>query len=599
MATAPAGSSDKIELYGLRWPALMLPIAVEMEMIKRGGRWQMKVSGRWAGEGLFFHYRRLQQLIWPDKIWHKWNNLLLEQFCEKRIIGVMGPASTGKTREACDFALSTYYVWPGGTTVICSSTEKETLEDRVWGEIKAQHKEAKARYPWLPGYVIDSRLRIVTDAKDPFAEDGRDFRNGMVGVPCKKGGSYVGLGAYSGRKNDRVILVADEGQFMPVAYVDAISNLNKNHWFRGIVLGNPKETTDALGKVCEPSAELGGWDGGIDQQPGTKSWPTRFPNGVCVQLPGSDSPNLDGTLGIPLITQEKIDFDIAFYGKDSLQYTMMDEGRMPRGQGLRRVITRQMCLKMQAMEEPVWKGEQRTRIGFLDAAYGAVGGDRCVFGELQFGPDVEGKTILALISTAVVPVSALLDELPEDQIANWVKEECKRRLIPPENFFFDSTGRGSLVGAFGRIWSPLVGTVEFGGNPSDRQVSDQIAVPCSQYYSKFVTELWFSVRLIIMARQFRGMTEEVMNEGCMREWGMVRGNRTEVETKDDMKVKMGRSPDMFDALVAGVEGARRRGFSIASNVARIVTEYGIPNWRDKLREQAATLRARHQLNYKA
>jgi hypothetical protein len=142
-----------------------------------------------------------------------------------------------------------------------------------------------------------------------------------------------------------------------------------------------------------------------------------------VQLVGSDSPNLDGNLGIPIIDQKSIDADIAFYGRDSLQFTMMDEGRMPRGQGLRRVITRQMCLKFGAMEEAIWKNEKRTKIGFLDAAYGSVGGDRCVYGELQFGLDPNDRQILELIPgrTMLVPVSVEVNELPEDQIATFLR----------------------------------------------------------------------------------------------------------------------------------------------------------------------------------
>ena len=53
-----------------------------------------------------------------------------------------------------------------------------------------------------------------------------------------------------------------------------------------------------------------------------------------------------------------------------------------------------------------------------------------------------------------------------------------------------------------------------------------------------------------------------MLEGTLREWIMVSGNRVEVETKDKMKIRTGRSPDLFDALAAGLEGARRLGFKI-------------------------------------
>jgi hypothetical protein len=597
-----------IQLYGMRWPPLMHEVEIERECIRLGGQWK-KSNGKLAGNGLFFHHKRLQQLLHPEKVWHRWNDLLLKNFIEHRIIGVIGPASSGKTREAADFARMSYYCWPECTTIIVSSTELETLEDRVWGEIKAQHKLARKRYDGIPGHLIESRRRLVTDMRqveDGEGDDeGRDFRNGMVGVPCKKGGSYQGLGVFSGRKNKYVILVCDESSHMPRAYVDALSNLNKNTNFKAIVLGNPKDTTDALGIICEPSAELGGWDGGIDQNPGTKVWDIRWPNGVCVQLPGSDSPNLDGKLGIPLITQEQINADIAFYGKDSLQFSMMDEGRMPRGQGLRRVITRQMCLKFHAMEEPVWKSEQRTKIAFLDAAYGSVGGDRTVLGYLEFGPglDKSGEvvTLLALVETMLVPVTAKEKDpnfdIPEEQIAKFVMDKCAAWNIPPTHFFFDTTGRGSLMAAFARVWSPQIQGIEFGGKPTERQVTNEIDVSCREYYSKRVTELWFNVSYTIQSGQFRGMTEEMMQEGSMREWGFVGGNKIEVEPKDKMKLKSGRSPDLFDALVCGLEGARHYGFVIkrAVGTAKSFND----GWKQMIRDRHQRFKERRQLNYRA
>lgn len=235
----------------------------------------------------------------------------------------------------------------------------------------------------------------------------------------------------------------------------------------------------------------------------------------------------------------------------------------------------------------------------MDAAYSAVGGDRCVFGELRFGnaQDENGdwKQMMALVDLVVVPVSGKVDESPEDQIAHWTMNACDERGILPQNFFYDGTGRSSLTSAFARLWSPHVVPIEFGGKPSERMVSRQIRTECHKYYSKFVTELWWSVRLIIEAGQFRGLTPDVMAEGSMREWGFVSGNRIEVETKDKMKVRVGRSPDLFDALVAGVEGARRRGF-IIENLATKANPQG-SLWIRNLVDKTKKFRKSYELSY--
>lgn len=599
-----------IEKYGLSWSPLYHPVQMEIEMIRQGGRFKTR-SGKEVGEGLFYHIKELQKLIHPEKKWHPWNDLLLDNFIRYRVIGVMGPASSGKTREAADFARMVYYCFSDCTTVILTSTERETLEDRVWGEIKHQHKLAKQRFEWLPGHLIESKQRLVTDSRNPGDDEGRDFRSGMVGVPTKKGGAYQGMGAFAGRKNKIVMLIADEASLLPRIFVDSFSNLSKNNppgnagnplfGFKGIALGNPKDTTDALGVICEPSAAIGGWDGGIDQTPETKTWAIRWPNGVCVQLPGTDSPNLDGKLGIPLITQEHIDADIAFYGKDSLQFTMMDMGMMPRGQNSRRVLTRQMCIRDHAMEEAIWKDEKHMKIGGLDAAYRGVGGDRCIFTEMRIGHAlVDGKAFqcLSLIETVLVPITGGFADEPEDQIANYVKMQCMARGIDPQNFFFDSTGRGSLMNAFARLWSPNVNCVEFGGRASERKVSNEIPAVCKDYYFNFVSELWYSVRLAVESKQIRGFTEDVVQEFSMREWGFAGSNKIQVEPKDKTKIRMGRSPDIADSVATAVEGARRRGFVIQKLSSNAITSKG-DAWKDEVRKRIEQLNAGHTLNYAA
>lgn len=579
---ARSNPNQQIQLYGLLWNPVTDPLWREMWMVQKGGRWKT-ASGKLVGEGEEYHFRECLKLCWPHIVFHKWVDLFIKEFLTKRTLVVLGPASSGKTTMAAFCAFMDYYLYPDCTSVLCCSTSIEMLENRIWGELKKLHKDARTRFAWLPGHLIEGRRRIITDDKNDAVE-GRDFRNGLQGLPCKKGETYVGLGDFAGIKNKRVILIGDELSLLPRAFVDAISNLDKNPKFLCIGLGNPKDTTDALGLLAEPAAHLGGWDGGIDQSPFTKTWEIKRPQGICLQLVGSDSPNLDGKLGIPLLTQEQIDRDVAFYGTDSLWFTMMNQGMMPRGQGSRRVLTRQECEKFGARNEPRWLNTQRTRIAFLDAAYRGVGGDRCVFGVLEYGEEMPSdeelplalatnlanqsqpnrvkRLILNLIETMNVPISNDIKDLPEDQIVNFVMKQCQDRGIEPENFYYDSGMRTALVQCFSRIWSTGVNSVDFGGKPSDNKVSYDIDVACKDYYSKFVTELWFNVRHVVQAGQFRGMTDGVMQEFCSREWTLVGANKTEIEPKAKMKAKIGRSPDLADAVAVGIWGAIQKGFVI-------------------------------------
>lgn len=615
-----------IELYGIKWKPEIPPLWREMLMIQQGGYFKRPGATHMAGNGLFFHFKAAATLIWQDLVWHAWNELMLKEWLTHRYIGIMGPANSSKSHFSSWVHLLDYYCFPTSTTVIICSTTRESLENRIWGEMKMLHRKAIQAYEWIPGNLIEGKQRIVTDERMEAAE-GRDFRNGVMGLPLKKGTVYQGIDSLVGIKNKRLRITGDELSLLPKAFIDSASNLMKGEERKMTGMGNPADTVDALGLLCEPAASLGGWDGGIDQTPITKTWETRWPNGIAIQLCGLDSPNSKTPPGQPvpfpfLISPKDMEDDAKVWGVDDWHYTMFNLGRMPRGQGSRRVITRQMCLKFGAKDDPVWRNSERTWIAFLDAAYRGVGGDRCVFGFLQFGeelpadektdgsvivsaftnqsaPAVNKRTILALIETMVIPISPDSPDSAEDQIVNWVMGQCKGRGVPAKNFFYDAGMRTSLTQSFGRIWAGTE-TVDCGGKPSERKVSSNIDVVCRDYYSKFVTELWYSVRLCIEAGQFRGMTEDVMLEGCAREWKTVGANKIEIESKAEMKLKTGRSPDLFDALAIGVEGARQRGFQIRKLVPEDSDEEEQDSgWKRRLMREAGERRRAHDLNYAA
>lgn len=606
---AHLGKSSSKTTYGLIWPKYLVPLEIEMAMVRKGGRWKGQ-NGQMYGEGMFFHFKRVLQLISPDTIWHKWIDLIVEKYCDPavRTMAVLGPSSSGKSYAIGLCVYGDYSIFPSDTTVsVCSST-REVLEQKVWGEIKKIHKISKRLHPWLPGHLIEGRLRIVTDSRDDV-EEGRDFKNGLQGVPCKLGSDTKVSSDFIGVHNKRVRVVADDLHTLPASFIHIISNVDKAPDSKVIGSGNPCDTMDALGQLGEPAAHLGGWDGGIDQTPGTKTWEARRKGGIAIQLWGEDSPNLDGKLGCGLISQEAIDRDISFYGTDSVNYTQMNLGMMPRGLGSKRVLTRQVCQKFRALDEPNWLDSNRTKIAFLDAAYGGVGGDRCIFGELQFGREAEliqledvasavisqtslngrRRQILALIDTVLVPVSVKMSDLPCDQIVNFCRSECESRNIPPENFFFDAGMRSALVQAFSRLWSNTVNAVDCGGTASDRKVSADIDVFAKDYYANKITEMWYSVRLIVEAGQWRGMSAEVLQEFCQREWGQVGKNKIQVEPKADMKKKTGRSPDLADGVSVGVAGAIERGFIIErlKSAHQAVRD---DRWKREIREKASNLR---------
>lgn len=595
------------EKYGCYWADDLLDIEIELSAIRKGGRWKLYPKDtREYGNGLSYHFDRARAILWPWIDTHRWHTLCRDAILNNKISVIMGPGSSNKTNSAAWIYLLDWYAQPDKTCVLVSSTDMRGLELRVWGEIKMLHEQAQEQFPdkdIIPGYLIDSRKAICYD---DVTDDNtvRDQRKSIIGIPTVVGGRWIGIQKWVGIKQKRVRLLADEGQFMSLGFLNAFANLDKNEDFKSTILGNPCDILDPLGKAAEP---LDGWSNHLEPSK-TDTWKTRFMGGICVNLVGTDSPNFDFPEDQPtrypyLISREKIQNTLSFFPKDSAEYLSQCVGVMKLGMLTRRVITRDLCVQFGARDPAVWAGAPRTKIFALDAAYG---GDRCVGGHIEFGKDVDGNIVIDIRPPMIIPVIVKLDQQPEDQIAEWVKEYVDTNEIPPENIFHDSTGRGGLGTALARIISDQCNPVEFGGPPTHRPVSLDLFVYdtkekrkrpklCNEHYDRFVTELWWTVRLAIESRQLKNLPEDVMEEMCMRQWDKIKENKIKVETKKEMKERVGRSPDQGDWLAIACEGARRRGFQIKKLGN---TEEGMQTdwtWLENLRDKANAVRRAHEL----
>lgn len=556
-----------IHSYGMQWPDGTDAAQIEKWCIVKGEDW-IKSQGR----TLFFHFHNLMRLYWPEDDDQRWEREILRVIVENRFSAIMGCAASGKTTTASKFALCFYSCFPNDTTILISSTDMRGLEMRVFGKIKELLVRAQNKFDWFPGHVIDSKKAIATTDIDE--DEVRSLKNGMICIPClSSSGQWVGLSKFIGIHNKHVILISDEFQLMKTSILDSIPNLINNTYTKFVFLGNPLAQGDPLDFVTEPKA---GW-GSVGVPEKTTTWTTRYMNGTCLNLPGKDSPNFDygtTTTRFPYLNNVQTMRDIAqSYGEDSSRYVSQCLGVRVAGLTARKIITREICDKFVAFEEVVWKGDSEiVRIYACDAAYGNIGGDLCIAGYVEFGTDINNKKVIRISPPKVVPVSALLSTPPDDQIALWIKQECDTLNIPPENVFFD--GRTMLMSAFARIWSDKVNPVDFGGKPTERPVSLDMFIHeeetgtrrlkrCNEHYSKFVTELWFSLRYAIESSQVRGMTNELLEDAMPREWLTVRGNLIEAEPKHEMKLRTGKSPDKADWLVTAIEGCRRRGFQIS------------------------------------
>jgi len=602
-------------------------VEVERYMIQQGGRWTNK-SGEQRGEGLEFHFKRYWQLLWPDDSQTRWTDLILHEVLNNQFTAIAGGASSWKTGTVARIALMDWSCFHDCTTIIVSSTDMDSLRARIFGEIGQLWSKAHEAFEWWPGEYLDYKCVIANQKVDP--ESARDMRDAIVGVPCRTStGRFLGLSKYAGRKNWRVWSICDELQFSPLSFLDAQNNLISNgpnllpgmnrdtesheylkprRGYKCVFIGNPNPTQpdNPLHAVSEPE---GGW-GSINEEGGTKVWDCKqmseFPiKARCVNLDALDSPNSDYPIDNPKWVNMCGPHTVRRYREGSDAYWSQGRGLFKFGLAEFKIITVDLCNQFHAFESLAWDGEKApVKIGMCDAAYG--GGDRCPVGWLEFGKCIDSKTRILLHPYKLVPIIVCKETPVEDQIVAFCRKFMDEVGVPPENFYYE--GRATLASAFARKWDPLCNAIDFGGRPTDRVVGPDIYMYepnggrrlklANEHYSKLVSELWFSSRYAVEADQVRGITLDIVQDGQPREWEKVKGDKIEIESKVDMKKRTGVSPDLYDMFVIGIEGARRRGFTIATLVANPDTDGPDYHWLHALAKQQERFRAARTISYR-
>ncbi len=577
---------DPISKYNILWSPNGDALECEFEMIRRGGQWTQ--DGVVCGLGLFYHTKAAMSLVWPDEYHNRWTDLILTEYLRNRITVVYGSRDSTKTRTISKAALIDYWSLPEETLVLMTSTDARGLEMRVWGDIKSLDERAHQRYDWLPGTIADSKKGLFTDDISE-GEGTRDMRRGIIGIPCLGSkGEFMGtaLKNFAGIKQKRRRLIGDELQFIPADYLKVLDSLDSGD-FRAAFLGNPiAENGMALDKVSEP---IGGWDA-IGEIKKTTTWKNKY-QGVTINLIGTDSPNFDPETRnfFPgMIRQADADRVAARPGgKDSLEWWSQIMGVRKAGAISNRVLTVQEIEGYGGFRDAVWFGE-RQRIYSIDAGFG---GDPCVRTWIEFGKLVDGTSAISFGDQKVIPILMSIGETPEKQIAKYTKADCEVLGIPAANVFFDAGMYATLAVELARAMSPDVNAVNFGGPASQRPVSSDMFVidadgvtrhlkTWNEHVSKFVTELWFAVRLVAQCRQLRNFPHAAAEEFGRRLWTYVSRDRYELESKDDYKLRNGESPNHADSVVIAVEGARQRGFKIEDPALKIIKATS-PDWLEK------------------
>lgn len=544
-----------IEAYGRRFPYTS-PLNIELFLYKIN----------YQGQG-WKHMRNAAFLLWPEKreTWHYWTERRFQAHCAGyNTITLAGGASTAKSHDAAMIAILFWLANPKGRAVLVASTSLSDLQTRIWGYLQKFYTIEHNQEITLPGRLFSSNTspKILYDKRDP--------QHGIFAVPLKPGKDSKPSSNLIGRHpNDGLLVIIDEGTDVNPGFLDAKDNWEQGvNFFQLMVIGNSNSKFDPHGLLSKPK---GGWH---TVNPDTDTeWETKY--GICLYFDCYNSPAIyerdpekKKKLGKFLFTEDKIEAAKISRGENTPGFWRFVRGFWPEDDLIQAVLSLIICDKFHVEDKSEWSGiGNLVKIAGIDPAFHSDGDD-CVFRWATLGVnEVTGKMTLDFggkKNIHYIKIDDRSEEPPEYQIMNACRRLCKEIGIDERNVAVDTWGAGSGFGALiENEWSKDILHVESSGRASDIQVATQSDERASDVYDRRVTELWFSMRELVLGDQIRGLDTVSMEQFCTRTYE-TRGRKYSIEQKKDYKLRLGKvdnhykSPDEADAATFIIDLARVR-----------------------------------------
>lgn len=523
----------------------------------------------------FEHFKNAVDICWNYSgstrrvIWNDWTDTMIKEMIANRYTGLAGSGSSGKSDAAALFCLVECLSDPTQTLCLVFSTTLGGARKRIWKSVSELWNSLEAKWKQdgkvLPFKMVDSKGMLVgMDMNGKWSEGigitliAADKENEAEAAKKLKGLKAPAEGA------GRLRAVADEfsdlGESVLVAM---LGNLNTNADFKGIGMSNPGSRLTPFGKFVMPE---GGW---ATLTPEMTRWKTQY--GVCVRFDALDSPRmrtpeLEKENGMHSLygwmpSKQAIDQMAKAFGEDSVEYWAQVRGMFcPTGME-RTVWSENELIFSMAPQEVNWDlGCKITKIAALDPSF-TDGGDRSVMIRGECGT-IGGKKVLNVIAPEILAEVASDDSdrrTPSERLIDQFRDKCNEHGILPRNAAFDSTGSGVTFAQWMHTkWSPSVIGVNSAESPVDRR-ADSINGP--MVFKNRVSQLWIQPKAYVRNGQIMNIPADVAEELCQRRYNQRNEETSKawVESKKDMKARMGRSPDLGDAFCILVEIAVANG----------------------------------------
>ena len=571
-----------IEKYGRLWTprngAVVTPLRLEMDAFLMG------LTPEEGGLGKATHYRNVVSTIWPTYSWHKWAELRAQAFCKvnveediqtgnkfvRSVTGLAGGTDSGKSYDMAAWALVNWFVDPLNTMVIVVSTSKIDAKQRIWAALVKMYREAHA-VGIAAGRLIESMDIIKLSDEEGKAIDPNVGVSDASSIMLLAAGDEYKDDAQKrlqGKKNRRIVLVIDELQDCSSSVInEAVWGFKGAQELHVVGAGNPSSIFDPHGKFCEP---IKGWMS-VDEE--TPNWKIKVAGieGLALRFDSEkDNPNqqsFDKGKGLryPFLPKPN---DVAVAKKElgelNPQFWRKFRGFWPPADADDCTIVSDILLARHgALDKPIWDGTPKDIAG-IDPSY-TEGGDRFVFTHMKWGKLISGKWAIALEKQYVLNRRAGSQEDFQYEMIQQIHDLSMKLGIPNQWMGVDASA-GGIFWSIGerellRGWH----AVSFAGAASDLPVSAQYAMRNEatgkpqvgkELFHNMSSELCFVSRYFLECEQLKGITPDLAWEMTQRKY-VRRTRKIIIESKTDMKKRIGKSPDLFDSFSVGLFVARK------------------------------------------
>lgn len=574
-----AADNLKVTKYGLKWNPVrdlngrLVPIpnwAIERNMLVRYDQFkkdhpELKMLP-WAE-----HFARLVRCIFgdPNGIYYfEWNPnavRVIKHFRDKKILALAGHKSSSKTDSIAMIGVMMFWLDPENVKCIVTSTTISAAQQKVWGKIKLIWQHLCKFFGGednLPGKLMDSKNIIRYEDKGVKHE-----LTGLALVAGDKGSARESAdkmqGTKAGGPKPVLIIVGDEFDTLEHSLVNTIfGNLSSNSTLYMLAAFNPTSYYSPGGVVAKP---VKGWHT-IDEN--SMEWETEIEpfgiKGYCLRFDGEKSPNViagyERWKG--LLTLENINQFGGLGSKTPIYYSQI-RGWWSATGNVDSIYSEVEIIKWRADAKVKTWVEPPKLVAGLDPAF-THGGDRAVLTIGKVGLAQSPDTGLTQKVFEVVKFYILDLDMTNTSTSKseWVVKLTKKHLdehgVDVRDLAFDGTGGGE---PFGALIARDLGTgamnVNFSSKASDKPVSKNDPRPGNKRFRNMVSELWYVVKEFVRSGQVKGLQPDIVTEMVARTYEET-GGVVRVESKDDMKLRTKKSPDIADSFFLAFHMARMK-----------------------------------------